>query len=338
MRKFFQYILCSVFLVFTTCRSTPNWVQDPYLKYNKQEYFAVLGSGNTRQIAERNAYGNLIALFGQTIRLEEKDSVIFQSIIGNEVKTNWSEYTTTESLIERSANFESLMGAEIGDIWKDGKEYHAVALLEKERTIKIYTGIVQENQKNIGNLIDISPFEKYSFEGLARYQMAATIANMTIPFKNLLMVLGSPIDEFKFDDDFRLETNNIIRALPIDLQVQNDSQERIQTAFSKAINKLGFQNGGVNSRYTLDINITTSPVEYAGNPIKWIRIEVNANLKDNTSGTVLLSYNFSDRQGHNTQTEAENRAFMVAEKNIIEEFTKLLNVYLTGLLIKTDNR
>ena len=312
----------------------PDWVRDPYAKYDKQANVAAVGNGSSREAAEKSALGNLVAIFGQSIQVDDKVSTTYDQVVKNGTLANWTENTSVDNVISTSASLDSLVGAEIGETWDDGREFYAVAALNKAKASQIYSGIIASNRTIINNLVNIPASEKNTFDGFARYQLAALVADVTAGYGNLLAVIGAPAQGLKSGDDYRLETLSISKAIPVGLRVRNDMSGRIQGAFAKALSGLGFQSGGNNSRYMLDINIITSVVEIANNANKWTRIEVNANLMDTNQGTVLLPYNFNERQGHTTQAEADNRAYASAERKINEEYADLLNDYLSQLLPK----
>jgi len=337
-------LLClALSLILQACASTgagvkknqPDWVSDPYTKYDRQVYVAAVGGGASREAAEKSAYGNLVAFFGQNIRVDERVSVSYQQAVRNGVTANWSENTAVDSMISTSASLNSLAGAEIGDRWDDGKEYFAVAVLNKANAIRVYPDIIRSNQAMIDKLVSIPTEEKNTLEGYARYQFAATVADMTIPYARLLSVIDGPPQVVKSGDDYRLEALGITRAIPVAIHVQNDRSGRIEGAFAKAISDLGFQSGGNNSRYVLDVDIGTSVVEYPNDERKWTRIAIAANLVDTSFGTKLSPYNFSDRAGHNTQALADNFAYMDAEQRINKEYANFLSGYLNQLLAKT---
>ena len=310
----------------------PEWVRDPYTRFDRQSYIAIRGSGNTLAFAERSALGNLAAFFEQHIEINETAIERYQEIARDGRSAAWSVSTELETEILRHARFDSLIGAEIADVWNDGWSYYAVAILNKPRAIQIYSNIVDANQRMIDNLLDMPVTERYTLEAFSRYQFAADIADMTAPYLNLLSVIGGFVPPFRSGDEYRLQALNITRAIPINLRVQNDTAGRLQGAFARVVSDLGFQSGGTNSRYLLDVYINTTPVVIAGSPHSWARIEVSANLIDTAFGTVLLPYNFNIREGHTTQAEANNRAVMAAERRIIEEYTHLLSEYLSRLL------
>jgi hypothetical protein len=147
----------------------------------------------------------------------------------------------------------------------------------------------------------------------------------------LLQVIGAPLPEgLVKGDNYRIEAQNITKSIPVGIRVKNDKSGRVQGAFAKSFSDLGFRSGGNNSRYALDVDIVTSPVEYPNNKNKYTRIEIDARLTEN--GITLLPYNYADRDGHATQSEADNRAYMLAEKNIAAAYPKILSDYLSKLL------
>jgi hypothetical protein len=313
----------------------PDWVRDPYTKYDRQANTAAVGNGSSRQAAEKSALGNLVAIFGQEIQVDEKLTVTYQEAVKSGAAANWSETTVSDSTISTSAGLDSLVGAEIGDTWDDGKGAHyAVAVLNKAKASQIYSNMIKTNQTMINNLTSMTDAEKNSLEGYSRYQFAAVVADINQSYGNLLSVIGSPMQGLKKGDDYRLEAKNITKAIPIAVVVQNDKSNRIQGAFAKAISEAGFQTGGSNSRYLLDANVVSQPVTMQGSQYLFTRIEVTANLTDTSNKSVILPYSFNAREGHQSQAEADNRAILAAERKIGGEYSKLLNDHLSQLLPK----
>jgi hypothetical protein len=59
------------------------------------------------------------------------------------------------------------------------------------------------------------------------------------------------------------------------------------------------------------------------------RYTVNAILKDTQNGTELFSYNIANRESHTqSQEDADNRAYIGAERRIKTEFPGVLREYL----------
>ena len=120
---------------------------------------------------------------------------------------------------------------------------------------------------------------------------------------------------------------------PFSIRVQNDRAGRIQGAFTGIISDKSIQNmlnSGTNQRYLLDVIISISEVILPNSPYKFARLELTANLLDTGTGEVLLPYTFFLREGHTTQTEAENRCYISTERKINTEYNKILSDYLSG--------
>jgi hypothetical protein len=67
----------------------------------------------------------------------------------------------------------------------------------------------------------------------------------------------------------------------------------------------------------------------------FVRYIITANFIDTrANNAVLVPYSIQGREGHTTPPNAENRALLAAERKIGEEYSALLNDYLSRLLPK----
>ena len=317
-------------------RSKPAWVDNADSVYDRSHYIAAVGNASSRDMAEKNALANLTAIFGQSIKADQTITNTYQEAVKNGVTSSWTDNIAMQNTINITASMDTLIGAEVKEVWFDSRSTHyAVAVMEKERTAQIYNDLIKANQNMIANLVNMKDTEKNSMEGVSRYQFAAAAADINVAYGNVLRVIGSPVPAgLVKGDNYRLEAQNITKAIPVGIIVKNDKSGRIQGAFAKAFSDAGFRSGGNNSRYVLNVDITISPVDYPNNPNKFARIELGANLTDTSVNSVLLPYNFNSREGHTTASEAENRAYMAAERKINEEYKNLLSDYLNQLLPK----
>jgi len=317
-------------------KTKPKWVDSVDSVFNRSQYVAASGNATNRDMAERNALANLTSIFGQSIKADQTITNTYQEATRNGVTTGWTDNIAMKNTINISSSMDTLVGAEIKEVWFDSKStYYAVAVMEKARTAQLYNEMIKANQNVIDNLINMNQTTKNSLEGFSRYQFAAIVADVNITYGNLLQVIGSPLPAGLIKgDNYRLEAKNITKTIPVGITVKNDKSGRIQGAFAKALSDIGFRSGGTNSRYNLNVDITVSPVDYPNNTNKFARIELSANFIDTSDKSVLFPYNFNSREGHATFSEAENRAYMTAERKINEEYKNLLLDSLTNLLPK----
>jgi len=316
-------------------KAKPAWVDSVDSTFNRAQYVAAVGQASTRDMAEKNALANLTAIFGQSIKADMTISNTYQEAVKNGVTTGWSDNTAMQNTIKTSASMDTLVGAEIKEVWYDSKStYYAVAVMEKAKTEQIYNDMIKANQNVIDNLLKMTPTEKNSFEGYSRYQFAAVVADINITYGNVLQVIGSPVQGLFKGDTYRLEAQNITKMIPVRVVVKNDKAGRVQGAFQKAFSDIGFRTGGTNSRYVLNVNITISYPEFPGNTNKFARMELSADFTDTSDRSVLIPYNYNNREGHSSVGEAENRVYQAAERKINEEYKAILLEYMSTLLPK----
>jgi hypothetical protein len=318
-------------------RGKPAWVDTPDLVYNKQRYVAAVGFGPDRNQAERSALVNLTAVFGQSIQAEMKSMASYSEAVKNGA-IQVSENVSVQQAITTSAEMDSLLGAEIADVWYDGSSvYYAAAVMEKEKTVRLYADLIRTNSRVITDLTSMSAAEKNTLNGYSRYRLAAAIADTNRLYANVLTYVGNTTDinpgDMKKGDDYRLEAAGIVRNIPIGVTVSGDRSDRIKNAFTRALGSAGFRTGGANQRYRLTVTLTLTPTDLPDQRNKFVRFTVDANLTDTAEGnSVLFPFNSSGREGHLNIPEAENRALREAEKKIEADYPPALSGYLAELL------
>jgi hypothetical protein len=312
----------------------PPWLDSVGAVYNRQQYLAAVGYAGTRATAEKNAFANLAAIFGQSIQADQKVTDTYQEAVKNGVTAAWAGNTVLENTIQTSTSMDALVGAEIREVWFDNKStWYAAAVMEKTKAIRLYTGMIQANKTMIANLVAMDQAEKHTLEGFSRYEFAAAAADMNTVYGNVLQVLdAAPPGELTSGDVYRFEAFNIARTIPVGVAVKNDRAGRIQGAFARALADLGFRSGGNDSPYIVEAEINFSEVQFPNQQNKFARYEVAANLIDVNGKTALAPYSTTGREGHLTLAEAENRALAAAERKISDEYKTLLSGYLSRLL------
>ena len=316
----------------------PAWVDNPDAVYPRNAYLSAVGYAGDRNGAEKNALANLISIFGQTVQAELKTLNTYNQAVRNGAIKMSSENTTISNAINTSAQMDTLLGAEIGGTWYDGKSvYWAVAVMERNRTNALYGDLIRSNQRIITDLTSLSGSQRNSLDAYSRYMLAATIADANRVYANVLTTVGNSSgvnpSDLREGKDYRLEAANIARNIPIGVTVNGDRSDRIRGAFAAAISKAGFRSGGNNSRYVLRAALSLSPVE-SPSQNKFVRYVLDANLVDTAENSVLIPFNTNGREGHLNLPEAEERAVRAAEKKVNDTYAAQLADYLASLLPK----
>jgi hypothetical protein len=301
--------------------------------YAENLYVAAMGTGNDPAQAAKSAYAALTATFGQSIQVDETLNSSYREMVRSGGAASWTDSTSLESAIRTSTSLDALLGSEIRERYNERGTYYALAVMDRAKARQMYGDIVNANLAMIAKLTDIRPAEKNTLEGYAGYKFAATVADITASYKNVLTEVGGAVPAgIKDGSDFRTEVRNIIRAIPVSITVENDRNNRVRDAFAKAFADQGFNTGGSGSpRYRLNARLNLSRVENPPAGQEQTRYELTANFTDTSNSAVLIPFSISNREGHRNLSEAENRAVMAVEKRISEEYTKLLSGYLIQL-------
>lgn len=317
----------------------PGWVSNPRSVYAEAQFVSAVGYGADRESAEKDALGNLVGVFGQSVKGETTVSSRYSEALRSGA-IEVTENSDVDRAVKTSYDLDTVVGAEIKDTWFDGKKTtYAVAVMDKMKASVLYAGLLESNEATITKLIAIPEADKNTLDAYARYDLAAAIGDTNGRFINVLSVLNPAAaaakrGEVRNGDQLRIEGLKIAQAIPINVKVKDDRDGRIKAALSSVVTSSGFKTGGNNSRYVLDATLALSEVVLANNANKFVRYLVDARLTDSTLGTVLLPYSISGREGHATVAEAENRAVKAAEVKIAEDYSKEFSGYLGQLTPK----
>jgi len=339
--------LCLVVL-FVACATTgpavaasPEWTRGgAHAGFGSATHITAVGMGNSRHAAEMDALGRLTLQFGMGIRVDERLRESYWEAMRDGAAATWGQDIALDRDVVVAGGIDNLIGAEIGDFWEspDGSSY-ALAVMNRARTVQIYSEMVRANQEIIANLTSMSVAERNTLDGFSRYQFAAMIADMNISYGAVLSFAGAPqyAQGLRRGDEFRRSAQEVAAAIPIGINITNDRDGRIQGAFSRAFSDLGFRTGGTNQRYMLNVSITAEPEDRpplvrGDTVIVFARMALTANLVDTSTGAVLLPFSFTQREGHNTPALAENQTFIRAQQRIDREYSGLLSDYLSRLL------
>jgi len=311
----------------------PSWVRDPYTAYSRDRYLTARGFGATQTEAEKKALSALVSIFGVSVQSDWAAVSIYKEAAANNVIT-FSKNTNIKEVIVTAASLDSLVGAEIGYVWDNTRgTVYALAYIERTKAIAVYTEMIRINQINIENLTALSAVDKISFNGYARYKLAALIAGLSAKYASVVIQSGGSIDtlNFKSADSFNIEAENIIKNITFAIKVKGDKNDRIKDAFSKVISAEGLRTQGNNPVYTLEVNVSLDEVEIPNSNYKWYNWTLSVNLIENNSLSGLLSRNYSDRVGNNSLARAENTAFIEMESTINEKYKNVFIEYLSRL-------
>ena len=312
----------------------PRWVDDPYTVYPRDRYFAAVGSAATSDEAQRKALAALTAFFGQSVRSDFSTVTMYTEAVQRGIVTV-SENTRIRDEVTTAASMDTLVGAEIGSVWDNGRGViFAAAYMEKQRAISVYSDLIAINNRNIELLTEMSDAEKNPLDGYARYKLAAFISNINANYSNVISLAGGSAASLNIRSAnlFNLEASNIIKNITVSVVVNNDRSGRIRDAFAGVLAAEGMRTRGNNPLYTLEVRLDMGEVTFPNNRNVFCRFTVSANLVENATGAVLFPFNISDRAGHSTYENAQAAALTLMERTIAARYPGALREYFASML------
>jgi hypothetical protein len=176
--------------------------------------------------------------------------------------------------------------------------------------------------------------QKNTFDGYARYKLAALLAGMNAQYAAIVSLAGGQAASLNLTgaDTLILEAANIIKNISVGFAVKGDSSNRVRDAFAKVLSNEGLRTQGNNPPYILEISIDMGEARFPNNAFIFCRYTASANLVERATGSALFTFNFTDREGHATYAEAQNRAYLAIEKTIGEKYPGAFRGYLAALL------
>ena len=339
-------MLCLLFIFLSGCVTTaktdkahtaggkaPLWISEPSSVYPEALYLSGVGYGPFRRDAEDAAVAVLIKAVSQKVEAQSSSVQLMDA----EVSSAQNVRRGFSSVIRTSSTVDEISGLAIKETWadKNGTVY-ALAVINREDVGSHYEAKIKAAEDGINGFILFAADNPASFEALSALKKAAASASENE--KNLSLL--SVIHPGKYKNlSLAYKNTQTVEALlyreiektGIAVEVENDKNKRIETAFLKALKEAGFKTASGTSSaadissdvfpYILKASITVDPFKgkTAADNI-YVRYTVHADLTDRRTGKIVLPWNISGREAHFTQSEAENRALRTVENEIKEKF------------------
>jgi len=246
---------------------------------------------------------------------------------------------------------DKLIGAEIVNIWEEprpGGMFYALAVINRQRTIAIYSEIIRINQINIEYLINMDEEEKNTVNGIARYKLAAQIAKRNEKYTEVISAAGGSTEPLKLhsagftglslDDEAQKIIKNTTVAIEISIYVDGEiyddygNRNRLRDAAAKIIEREQLQTvQGNNSLYNLEI-IVYMDTSFS-NALFYSNYNVSSKLIENSTGRTRYTFNgMSAREWRSTKKEAIDAAFTLIERRINEQYSLELKNFFGKLI------
>ncbi|MCL2244366.1 MAG: LPP20 family lipoprotein [Treponema sp.] len=318
----------------SSARGAPAWVSNPYSAVSEAQYVAAFGDGLSLEEAQYKSKANLLQVFGMKLSDESVIAETFNQTTTNN-NTNWTETVSSNRKLAASAEG-ILVGCEIRETSQSGNNYYALAVMERSKAVSSYNDIIARLSTDISHVLNVPNMN--TIDGYARNLVAAEFAKDIDACINVIRFVGGAGNVpagLKSESQYKADANTILKSIPVNVVLvrgaEFDPENRIQTAFARAIGAVGFMTGTNTAPYVLEITLNLSEV-VLDNPNKFSRYEITAALLDaRTRQGVVPPWPINGREGHANYSEAQQRSVRAAEARINSEYKELLQTALDSL-------
>jgi hypothetical protein len=324
-------------------QGAPDWVQDTEKAYPSADWVAVTGQGASRKEAEDAAMNSLARTFKTDVASLTETNQRFSQIVNEAAgkKTvDFNESRDFSSQVRTASSVNALIGVETGIFQSADGTWHANARMNRRECSARYAGMVRENEAVINTLLSrAAALESRSgFEAYAALYYAASIAQVTDNFQNILEVLDPTAVNRRpgYGGAAAIKTRMLALAGRITLGLSVETQDRqeatiIRRALGAFFTGMGFKvNEQGTGDYILSAHVTFETVDTT--QVKTCRWFLDAALEAR-GGRALFSYTGQDRSAHLLDNEARRMALRGIENSVKEgDFAGNFNAWLGSLL------
>ncbi len=316
----------------TSSGEQPGWVKSPQVLFPQAQYLSAVGMGKNNVDAENSA----IASIGKIIKQNVSSKVVTTDKDAVSSSGYSSSSSTLDEIIETYSVVDSLVGVKIHEFWWSDDGYvYALAYLNKSEAAQYYTRKISENETLINDNLIFADSNKGSFDAFAAVQKAVRAAEENDQYMDILnAVQPSAYRAKKLSYGSRTQVQEaaygIAKTISIDVSVSGIDDTRIASALAQVLSDYGFHTMNTQltsgAPYVIEASVEFMDVPSERN--KYVRYIFNADLKEVSTGKILLPYSENKREGHTSASEAKQKAIRTLEQSILENYAQSFIEYL----------
>ncbi|MEK6689951.1 MAG: LPP20 family lipoprotein [Nitrospirota bacterium] len=314
----------------------PDWVDGRSNSYPEKQYLIGVGYGETREIAEKDAYGAISRIFSANVSSISRDYERYAQVKAMD-KTDTQEEMEIERITKVTTD-KVLENVVIVEIWHDSEQkvYYALAIIDRikagnslKEQIHSFDLQAEETVKRGREITDKTQKIK-SMKGAIRILLRREAYNKDLRVINLSgLGIDSPISLSEISTELE---NFLKNDFSIGVEVTGEKGDDVKNAIIEGLNIQGFSVAKGNQTEDLSIKGEVEFKEvYIENPeFKFVRWTANFKLIDKSTRKVIGSINNSGKEGHLTIKDAEERALNRMKEDIANEVSKKLTDFIYG--------
>ncbi|HUI29864.1 MAG TPA: LPP20 family lipoprotein [Candidatus Acidoferrales bacterium] len=337
MISMFLHLLCFAIIFFPKAQDRkPDWINDPEKSYPNSQYMTAVGTGDSRKEAENSAASNLSNIFESKIKSEETINARYQELMKSSNQSSLESQTNINKNISVSSE-QTLFNVRYPESYTDnlGKVY-VLGVIEREPTAAIYKNKMDDNNARVAEFVKKyeelkDPIKKYANISAA---LVTAKVNETLGQQLQIIMPGMMVQSDTAYSIGRIteKCTDAQKGIPFAVNISGAEKGDVEGFIGDMLSGLGFTvaEKGV---LTITGNEKVEPLDLKNDQMKFARWSYQLSVLD-PSGTAIISLSENGREAHVTYDEAVARAMRTMRDKIKTDFSKKINSYFDGLVMK----
>lgn len=315
----------------------PGWVDGSSKRYPATHYLTGVASGSDRVQAEDGARAEIAKVFVSHVNASTKVQQEYLQVVtdGKDASTN---RVNVQDMVQVSTR-KVLSGIRIAEVYhqsRPGELFYALAVLDRrqalttlrekvhalDQEIAVLMAQALEEVKDLRKLKTLtSAMEKH----LLRQAHEAELTVVDPSGKGMAAPIG-------FEDIKRPMTDILSRDFRIHMMVSGDRAAEIQKALSEGLTREGFvlANTAKQAQVVVRGDVKIRPLNRPDEKWKYVRWQTAFELVDLSDQSVFGTLSRSGREGHLSLEQAEDRAVLKIQKELLPNVSKDVHNYIFG--------
>ena len=238
----------------------PQWINRPYAFYPQQKYIVGVGSGDTREAAEKNAIAQIAKVFQSNIQVDE---TLIESVLENS-KGHKSELKASSEIYNRTRinSNQQLKNVKIERAYfseSDGL-YYVLASMDRAETARLYEQDFNENDHLMAQYFKQAQAENTKLHKLADLNKAFALSeiNRLINEQYKVLTSGHSLTPSVPKNELDLALRRAREEISVQLQAQPSTLPEVGDYIKELVGKIGFNISAKNADFILKYQLKIS--------------------------------------------------------------------------------
>jgi len=312
----------------------PDWIEHPDKKYPENRFLVGVGSGDNRQAAEDNAFGNISKVFQAEVNVDE---TYIQKYLEIE-KQGKHELSVSSQMLEKSGvkSNQNLRNIKVKEAFFAENEglYYVLAVMDRMETADLYEQDIEDNNSRISEFLAASREAPDKLTRFARMYKVKTLfeVNKVLNQQYRLISLNreeipGPLTELELNEEWA----NLIRSINVSLYPGEGTLQEVSDYMLEVISSIGFQVVKEKSDFGFTYSLELSQTQLNRSDTFGYNWKLTVRTDDNIHQRSLRAFNLEQRTVSISESQARALLLVNVKKALNTQFRKDFMAYLESL-------